>query len=79
MSGLGFRNSGCGGIDFSCIASTTFINPATPAADSRCPMFGLNEPIRSGRSAARPLPYTVVAARTSMGSPIAEPVPCASR
>ena len=36
----------CGGMRPCCSAKTTLISPATPAADSRWPMFVLTEPMR---------------------------------
>ena len=50
-------------------------NPATPAADSRWPMFVFTEPIRRGRSGDRPRPYAAAAACASTRSPSSVPVP----
>ena len=77
--GLGSRKCRWRGITPRCMASTTLISPAIPAADSRWPTLVLTEPINSGHSAARPLPYTAAAACTSIVSPRSDPAPCASR
>ena len=45
------------------------MSPATPAADSRWPMFVFNEPTSTGRSLARPGPSAAPIARISIGSP----------
>ena len=68
----------CGSISF-CSESTTLMRPATPAADSRCPILVLAVPTSSGRFGSRPAPYAAAAACTSIGSPNGVPVPCASR
>ncbi len=59
--------------------STALMRPATPAAVSRWPMFGLVEPIAQNcvRSAP-PLRKACVSAAISMGSPNCVPVPWAS-
>ena len=79
MSGFGFRKCRCFGITPRLIASTALIRPATPAAGSRWPIFVFTEPISSGRSGSRPLPYTAAVAPTSIGSPTFVPVPWVSR
>ena len=56
ICGLGLRKCRCGGMIPCRIASTTFITPTTPAADSRWPMLVFTEPISSGRSDGRPRP-----------------------
>ena len=76
--GVGFRKCKCLGIVRCCIESATLITLATPAAGSRWPIFVFTDPIRSGRSAGRPLPYAAAVDRNSMGSPTSVPVPCAS-
>ena len=53
----------CFGIAPCFIASITLISAATPAADSRWPKLVFTEPISSGRSAARPLPYAAAVER----------------
>ena len=72
---LGFRKCNCGGSTPCCMARTVLIKPATPAAGSKWPMLVFTEPISSGRSGWRPLPYTAAAACTSMESPNADPAP----
>lgn len=54
------------------------MSPATPAVASVCPSTALPEVTTSG--AHRPIapPYTALRARSSMGSPSAVPVSCAS-
>ena len=54
--GLGFWKWRCFGITPRFSTSAALINPATPAADSRWPTLVFTEPMRSGRSAARPFP-----------------------
>ena len=77
--GFGSSKCRCFGMTRWRMARTTLMMPATPAAASRWPMFVFAVPMRRGRAAARPLPYTAAAACTSMGSPKVDPVPCASR
>lgn len=52
------------------------MTPATPAAACVWPRLDLTEPTHSG--VARPVPYTAIRARASIGSPSRVPVPCAS-
>ncbi|KQX13643.1 hypothetical protein ASC82_06745 [Streptomyces sp. Root431] len=54
------------------------MKPAMPAAPSRCPMFVLTEPTRSGCPAGRPVPRAAPSAAASIGSPTGVPVPCSS-
>ena len=68
----------CGGISRWCSESTTLIRPAMPAADSRCPMLVLIEPTSRSPSRSPARPSTASRARSSIGSPSAVPVPCAS-
>ena len=56
ISGFGVLKWRCLGMTPLFIASSTLMTPATPAADSRWPMFVFTEPIRSGRSGSRPRP-----------------------
>ncbi len=60
-------------------ACTVLTTPTTPAADSQWPTLDLTDPTCSGSPGRRPGPRTRQAARSSMGSPNAVPVPCASR
>ena len=53
------------------------MNPATPAADSKCPRFVFTEPNTNGAADPRS-PNTAESASNSIGSPNAVPVPCAS-
>ena len=62
MFGFGFSKLRCLGIIPCFIESITLIRPATPAADSRWPMFVLTVPRSSGRHGSRPFPYTAAAA-----------------
>ena len=78
ISGLTVCRCRCGGTWRCCSASTTLISPATPAADSAWPMFVLTEPSRNLSWSPRPSDSTAPRARTSIGSPIGVPVPCAS-
>ena len=78
MCGLGVCRWRCGGSSWCCKASTTLIKPAIPAAASRCPILVLTEPRSSRLAVVRPSPSTAPNACTSMGSPSAVPVPCAS-
>ena len=73
----GFSRSQCrfAGTRPCCRQSTALISPAMPAAASRCPMLLFTAPSTSGR--LRP-PNTFASAPTSIGSPSAVPVPCAS-
>ncbi|KYF86669.1 hypothetical protein BE20_28320 [Sorangium cellulosum] len=57
--------------------SATLMNPATPAAASRWPMF-VTEPIQQGSPSGRGPPSTSFRAVSSIGSPSEVPVPCAS-
>ena len=58
------------------IASITFINPAIPAAVSKCPIFVFTEPI--GQRLPLGKPYASVKAATSIVSPNFVPLPCIS-
>ena len=78
ISGFGVLKFRCFGMTRCFIASITLMRLAAPAADSRCPMFVFTDPTSSGRSASRPLLYTVPVACISIGSPTGVPVPCAS-
>nr|WP_037908411.1 hypothetical protein [Actinacidiphila yeochonensis] len=60
-----------------CSASAVLISPVTPAAASRWPTLDFTDPIRRLRPAGRS-PSTLPSAATSIGSPTAVPVPCAS-
>ena len=79
ISGFGVRKCRCLGMTPCFIARMVLMTPATPAADSRCPMFVFTEPISRGRSGSRPWPYAAAVASSSMGSPTGVPVPWASR
>jgi hypothetical protein len=74
-AGFGVRRFACGGTVPCRSASTALNRPAIPAQLSRCPMFALTEPISTGSARS---PYTERSASTSIGSPSAVPVPCAS-
>ena len=75
---FGFSKFNCFGIKPFLIASSTLISPATPAADSRCPIFALTEPSINGCSGSRSFPYTSDIACNSIASPMFEPTACAS-
>ena len=53
--GFGSLKCSCFGITRCFNASAALIRPAIPAADSRCPILVLTEPISSGLLASRPL------------------------
>lgn len=55
------------------------MSPATPAADSKCPMLPFTEPIRSAANPgglALAMAFEMLSASTA--SPTGVPVPCAS-
>ena len=68
----------CRGMRRCCIARTTLISPAIPAAASRWPTLVLTDPMTSGDAGSRPSRKTLASALTSIGSPSGVPVPCAS-
>lgn len=78
MKGLGRRKCRWGGISPRRTARIARMSPATPAADSRWPMADFTDEIISGRSGGRSGPNTSARDCTSIGSPSAVPVPCAS-
>lgn len=60
------------------IATMIFASPARPDAECRWPIRRLIEPSATEFLATPCLVNTSVSARTSIGSPMAVPVPCAS-
>mmetsp|Transcript_23269 Transcript_23269/g.62389 ORF Transcript_23269/g.62389 Transcript_23269/m.62389 type:complete len:201 (-) Transcript_23269:1962-2564(-) len=78
---LGFNvlSSAFGGACSCCSTSTVLISPAMPAAASVCPMLAFTPPITSGCCVPRLLPSTALTARISIGSPMPDPVPKASK
>ena len=56
ISGFGVRKWRCAGIASAFSVKTALINPAIPAAASRCPMFVFTDPTSSGRDSRRPRP-----------------------
>ena len=78
ISGFGASKCRLGGIWRCRSATTVLIRLATPAAVSRWPMFVLTEPIAQKPLRSVPWRKACVSAATSIGSPSAVPVPCAS-
>jgi hypothetical protein len=78
MCGFGSAKCRIGATSPCCSVSTSLIRPATPAADSRCPMFDLAEPISRRDRSSRPAPSAAPSAWASIGSPSAVPVPWVS-
>ncbi len=78
IRGFGLLKFRLGGSSPCPMLSTVLISPTIPPAPSRCPMFVLTEPTRSGAPAARPAPATAPSAAASTGSPVGVPLPCSS-
>ena len=77
--GFGLRKCRFGGIIRRLSDKATLITPAMPAAASKCPILVFTDPIRLYLPLGRPDDSTFPMAAASIGSPIAVPVPCASR
>ena len=72
------ESAGAAGTASCCSDSTTLIKPAMPAAASRWPMLVLTEPSSAGLAPPARAQHRRASASTSIGSPSAVPVPCAS-
>ena len=77
-AGFGVRQCRLAGIAPFRSASAVLIRPAMPAAASRWPILVFTEPTSSVSSIARPAFSAASRLRSSIGSPRAVPVPCAS-
>lgn len=79
MFGFGSRKCRLGGTLPCLTISTDLMNPATPAAESRCPMFDFSEPIAHRCPPLAPSARKASASAViSIGSPSGVAAPCVS-